>query len=829
MPVVQYKLGTSALDAFDITLDAAPAAHNALILVLTLDAEEAIHATYQSVPLDSATSRSDGRRKLAILFLTDIAAGSSVVHVTRDFAGDSDYTLIEVSRLADVSTPDASNVADGGDNSPGVSLEPTIPAFVIAGFAFSNASTISAFGGSGFKSFSSVGTGTTFEDAAYKDADAAGTYTHSAILSAADNWIACIASFALVPEETLLAEMVEVAESATLPATVNGFTGAELERAFRALDIKFIPRVRAELLDPDLTKLYDLAGMQADGQISYTTDAAIKGAAQLKFLETARDSQHPAPLAAFSALITAQNRLFHLRLGETSGNFADFSGNSRTFTANGTIVYSIGSLTQGDQLNNAIKPNGTTGYLSIADAAWMDVSNIDLELAWSGTGVSQTLIDRDDSGANRFWRFEVDANGLLSLAMNFTTGSRTLYVAAVKVNDGQPHLLSASYDGHYVSLYIDGNRVVHTAETRVMLTGTLGIRIAATNAGTNFSSGIFDETGMLGRVRTPKEILDTYQAWSAQTNELLFDRARAHRVKVYYAIRMPRNGTDGTPWAEYAQGVYLLPTLTRTLESDEGVIDSVSCQDQTSVLNDSKFDTRTLIAFGANWITGTNGVLAIAQSAGFNTSGWAVTVTDKLVTAEAGIDFDINESKLALINYLLKQINYKPIRFNGDGAGVIEPNVIDADAPVAFVLSADDESVILRDGISEETETRKVPTTVLVATANPDGADILGTASLKPGATIIYGQGYVARIIADPPDQATADALARQELNDGLAKFARRFKLTTLPRPIHGDRDKITITVPQMNRDEDFIEEEQTLSLAPTGTMQRSCLSVVDV
>jgi hypothetical protein len=122
-----------------------------------------------------------------------------------------------------------------------------------------------------------------------------------------------------------------------------------------------------------------------------------------------------------------------------------------------------------------------------------------------------------------------------------------------------------------------------------------------------------------------------------------------------------------------------------------------------------------------------------------------------------------------------------------------------------------------------------VPTTVLVATANPDGADILGTASLKPGATIIYGQGYVARIIADPPDQATADALARQELNDGLAKFARRFKLTTLPRPIHGDRDKITITVPQMNRDEDFIEEEQTLSLAPTGTMQRSCLSVVDV
>lgn len=826
MSLIQYQLGTSTSDAFDITLTNPPAEKNTLILVLLTDNDEFVTASYQGNSLIDAATVNNTAPRLSILFLTHLTAvGSNIVSVTRESPGNSCYTLIEASGIAEVLLPDATGTNFGSDDSPTVNVT-TVAAqtFIVAGLAFTG-KVITAFGGSSFKSFSTVNTGAASLDAAFKDVTATDTYTHSATLSGGDDWLAVIASFALVPEETLLAEMA-LAEESSLPTPVNSFTGDQLERAFRGADSKFKVRTRGVLLDPDLVPLYELKGMLTEGQVSGTNDAAIKGAAQLKFLEVLRDSQHSAPLGTFAQTVLAQNRLFWLRLGEASGNFADSSGNSRTFTANGTITYGIGSLTEGDKLNNAIKPNGTTGYLSIADAAWMDVGTITLPLAWSGTGINQTLIDRDDGSSNRFWRLEVDANGLLRFAINFTTGSptRKMFIAPVKVNDGQPHLIQASYDKSFVSLYIDGGRVLHVAETRVMATGAQAIRVGVNGASTNFSSGIFDEVGMIGRALTPLEFLSEYQAWSDQRNELLFDRYRAHRVKVYYAIWMPEVGADGTHWAEYPQGVYILPTLSRGMEADQSIVASVSCQDQSSVLENDKFSARYTVAAGTNFV---DAILSIAQSSGFNTAAWAVTVTTKLVIAD--IDFEQKSSKLEAINYLLQQVVYAPLRFNPEGAGVIEPNILDADRSVSATFVADQTSVILVEGLSEDIELRKVPTQVIVATGNPDSPDILGSFKLGGRYQVVYGDGFAIQIRADVPDQATADALAQQLENDALAKFARRFKLSAYPRPIHGDRDKIHITVPQMGRDEDFIVEEWTLPLDPKGKATYSLLSVIDV
>lgn len=825
MPLVQFKNGTSSSDVFDITLDSPPATNNALILIYAIDTIESVNAAHNSGGFDEAIT-GDNVRRGGILFRTSITAGISVVSVTRDAPGTTIYTLLEVSGLQAITTPDASASNLDTNNSPTVDLTTVASqTFIVAGLIFSTA-TITAFGGSGFKSFSTVNLSGTSLDAAFKEVSDTDTYTHSATLSGSDDWVAVIASFALVPEETVLAEMAET-EEATVALPVNSFTGPDIEAAFRGAHNKFTVRTRAVLLDPDLVPYYELKGMLADGQVSGNADAAIIGAAQLKFLEVLRDSQHSAPLGTFAAAALAQNRLFWLRLGEASGNFADSSGNSRTFTANGTISYGRGSLAKGDLLNNAIQPNGVNGYASRADEAAWDVGTITIGLGWSGTGINQTLIDRDDGGSNRFWRLEVDANGLLSFAINFTTGSptRKLFIAPIKISDGQPHLIQAIYDKSFVSLYIDGNRVLHIAETRTMATGALGIRVGARGDGTNFSSGIFDEVFMVGRALTPLELLSEYQTWFDQRNELLFDRYRAHRVKIYYAVRMPSNGADGTPWAEYAQGVYILPTLARDIQPNQKVIASVSCQDQAAVLNDDKFSAgRYTVALGTNFV---DAILAICQSSGFNTSAWAVTTTAKVTTAD--IDFEQDSSKLEAVNYLLQQIVYAPMRFSGEGAGIIEPNVLDADRPIAATFVADGDSVILVEGLSEQIETRKVPTQVIVTTGNPDTPDLLGSWKLGAKFSIVYGIGQIAIIPGDPPDQTTADALALQLLNDKLAKFARRMAMSTYPRPIHGYRDRIRVTIPQMGRDEDFIVEDWTISLSPSGKGTYSILSLIDV
>lgn len=823
MAIVQYKQGTSALNVFNITLDDPPATDNSLVLAVLIDRDETVTADYDGNAFsDGPSGVSAAPHKLALLFLLSIAAGSDTVTVTRAASTDSVYCLYEVSGLVSL---DASADAEGSNDSPSVSLAVVDNTCTVGAIAFTNASALLSYGGDAFETLTPAGSGTVFLAPGTLAIKPAATYTYAATLSGSDDWIAVLISFVSISESVIVPDLAGTAVSAATPPPRNGFTGIELERAFRGADSKFKIRVRGELLDPDLVKLYDLKGMLQEGQVSWTTDAAIKGAAQLKFLEVARDSQHSAPLQSFANTVLAQNRLFWLRLGETSGNFADSSGNSRTFTANGTITYSVGSLVAGDPLNNAIKPNGTTGYASIADAAWMDVSTITLVVAWSGTGVSQTLIDRDDGGSNRFWRLDTDSTGLLQLTIKFTSGSPNpkVFIAPIYINDGQPHLIHAIYDKQYVSLYVDGARVLHTAETRTMATGTLGINIARNNVPANYSSGIFDEAGMLGRALTPREIRDEYQAWSAQLNELLFDRSRGDRVKVYYAVKMSRVGADGSQWAEYAQGVYLLPTLSRQMDSDEGIIDSVSCQDQSSVLNDAKFGARYTVTAGTNFITA---ILTIAQSADFNTSAWAVTTNASNVVAD--IDFELDSSKLEAINYLLTQINYKPLRFNGDGAGVLEPNALDTDIPVALTLIADETSVILVDGLTEDIELRKVPTTVIVATGNPDTPDIQSSYTIKGGGQVVYRDGYILIVPNDVPDQTTADALAKQLANNALAKAARRFKLQTYPRPLHGDRDKIHLTVPQMSRDADFIEDEITLPLSGAA-MQRSILSVLNI
>ncbi len=609
-----------------------------------------------------------------------------------------------------------------------------------------------------------------------------------------------------------------------LSKSVNGYTAAAIDRVFQALDGRPLVRVRAELLDIDNMLLFPLRGLQAEGSITHNVTQPMQRGADLKFLQTLRDSQHPAPLGTFAQTVATQNPLFWLRCGEASGNFADSSGNSRTFTANGTITYGVGSLVPGDLLNNAIKLNGSTGYLSIADAAWMDVTRLTLSLAFNGP-VSSPLIDRWDDGSNLFFRLQVRGTGLPFFALNFSGGTNVLDApsgTSAIVTDGLPHLIHATYDGAYMRIYVDGKEAGRVAETRTLATGTLPITVGKLENAATYSSGIFDEVKMLGRALSTREIRDEYQTWSAKITELLLDKDRGDRVKVYYGLRMQTVGTDGTDTAEWPQIVAVM-TSPKQDYAETGTTFDVSCQDQTRVLQDYVFSSVSTLASGANYISGASGVLAIAALPGLNTAGWAVTST--ALTAPADVVFEIGSSVLDAINYLLTAINYKPIRFSGDGTAIIEPAKLDKDLPVSDTINSTVTKVILAQNLSLELEPRKVVQSVVVGNGNPDVNPIRGIAQ-----SVVYATGDGLVVQVDVPDQTTADALANQLLAEGIAATARRIRFGTLPRPIHDDRDRYDITIPEIYIDtaEGFVEDEWTLPLNG-GAMIHSMLSVVSV
>lgn len=630
-----------------------------------------------------------------------------------------------------------------------------------------------------------------------------------------------------------------------LDKSINGYTEAAINRVIQARDGVPIYVYRADLLDLDNVLLFSLGGLQSGkgqaGHIAHDTFQPLKRGAELHFLRTLRDAQHTAPLGTFAATILAQSRLFWLRCNEASGNFLDSSGNNRTFTANGTFAYSVGSLTLGDPLNNAVSPNGTTGYMSIADAAWMDVSQITLTIAYKGTGATDTLIDRDDGGSNRFWRLEIDADGNVAFSITFTSGSpaRKTFTASGAVNDGFEHLIAASYDGAHVEIYVDGKRLLKTAETRTMTTGTLAINIGRNNAAANFLSGTVDEIGMLGRVPSPKERRDEFQAWSARAEEVLLDRDRGDRVRIYAGVRMPTAGTDGSFVAEWPQITAVLTSPEENYEPTGRLI-RVTCQDQTRILQDAAFATVTTLAAGANYLTGPFGVLAIAAAAGFNTAGWAVTAT--VLVAPADIPFEIGSTFLDAINYLLTSINYKPLRFNGDGAAVLEPNKLDVDLPVSDTL--DSRNMIVIDGmvqssvisarqLSRRLEPRKVVNTVNVFNASPDVIPIIEVAintNARSASSTVFNAPKIRGFQIDVPDAPTAENIAIQILSDETARTAERLVFDTLPRPFHSDRDRFRLVLlAEFGIDADYVEEGWTLPLDPTQLMSHTVLSVVDV
>lgn len=613
-----------------------------------------------------------------------------------------------------------------------------------------------------------------------------------------------------------------------LSTAVNGYAAAAVARVLQALDGRTQYSFRADLLDLDNMLLFSLDGLQQEGSITHDTQQPMKRGAELHFLATARNDQHSAPLGTFAATVAAQSRLFWLRCGEASGNLADSSGNSRTFTAMGTPTYGVGSLVPGDLTNNAIGFSGDD-FFTITDAAWMDVSAISLIIAYRGITANSCLIDRDDGATHRHWRLEIDATGQVAFSINFTSGSYTTFTAIGAVNDGGAHLIHAMYGAGYVQIYVDGKRLLKTAETRTMLTGTLAIDIGFTNAGTHAAVATLDEVGMLNRALSAKEIRDEYQAWSAQTNEILIDRDRGDRVKIYAGVKMPTAGTDGNYIAEWPQIVAVL-TSPQEDYSPTGITIQITCQDQTRILQDAAFASVTTLLSGANYITGTNGVLAIAAAAGFDTSGWSVTST--ALTAPADVPFEIASTYLDAINYLLTAINYKPIRFNGNGAGILEPNKLDKDLPLSDTIDSTTTRVIGAERLSSRLEPRKVINSVIVANGNPDVPPVIGVGNnvaVRSASSTVWNAPKVLVFQIDAPDSTTATAIAGQVLSDTTAKLARRVVFDTLLRPFHDDRDRIHLTIPEIRINSDFVEESWTLPLDPTQLMSHVFLDVVDL
>lgn len=604
---------------------------------------------------------------------------------------------------------------------------------------------------------------------------------------------------------------------------VNGFTEADVIAAIEGYYKPPRFRTRVELYDNKDNFIRDIYNLVLEGsEVQWVSDAAIQRTARLIL----REAQLALP--DYVDMVVADAPLFYWRLGESSGTVAaDASGNGRTGTYVGSPTLSIASLLPGATENTAVDFNSSSKYVQIADAAWMDVSVVTIE-AWvktSSVGTNQVILSRHTGSGNDAYFVRADVTTGYFSGGVYIGGVLKLFTSAANICDGITHHIVFTYDGVAAELYVDGLRVLRTAQTGNIDAVTQAIRVAVSALGLSPFTGTIDEVAVYGRALSSQEIRNHYQKGAGKLNELLYF---SDRMKIIVGVEMMTAGTDGTNYAEWSAGYFLLQNPHRRA-TPGGVIVEMDGYDLNVFLDNARVTTRYLVASGTNYITA---VTTALQAAGLTTTNYQLTPTT--LTLPAAKEWDTETSYLVIVNELLYAINYRPMRFTGDGIGIAEPYELPHTRSDEFTYETDFGGVLLEE-VDQELKLIGVPNRVTLTRATPDATTITSTVnntSIVNGASQTNSGVVVTRLVEVPAaDQTTLDALAARELTEGTESTQITFR--TLLAPFHGNVDRLRFIhnagQATLSLDDSFIETEWRLPLSETGDMEHRCKQVVRV
>jgi len=217
---------------------------------------------------------------------------------------------------------------------------------------------------------------------------------------------------------------------------------------------------------------------------------------------------------------------------------------------------------------------------------------------------------------------------------------------------------------------------------------------------------------------------------------------------------------------EHPLGVYI-PT-TFTLSEDVAVTVSVEAYDRAQRVLDTN-SARLLY-----WPAGTKYLDAVEQllsAAGITTV--FKTDTDD-VFSEDREDWDAGTSYLTVVNDLLREINYKDLWFNADGAAMLEPAAVPEASQIRHILSDKDPETLVLPGVSRGSDYFNAPNVFEVYVANPDKSGLMRAVAINdnpqsPLSTVRRGRSIVQVTKLDNiADQAALQAYAERQRNDSL-------------------------------------------------------------
>lgn len=168
---------------------------------------------------------------------------------------------------------------------------------------------------------------------------------------------------------------------------------------------------------------------------------------------------------------------------------------------------------------------------------------------------------------------------------------------------------------------------------------------------------------------------------------------------------------DGT---EYPAGVYCISTITQRTSAAGVVRDSIEAYDRTIKLSWAKVEERPYFAAGTSYDSIISQYLT---AAGIDTVNHTASGKTLQVDRE---EWEIGTSYLYIINTLLAELNYNPIRFDLRGAAQIKPYTSPSPDNIRHTYREDDLASLLSPEVTVDSDIYSKPNVFVAILSNPE-------------------------------------------------------------------------------------------------------------
>ncbi|TCU67494.1 hypothetical protein EV204_11245 [Tissierella praeacuta] len=271
-------------------------------------------------------------------------------------------------------------------------------------------------------------------------------------------------------------------------------------------------------------------------------------------------------------------------------------------------------------------------------------------------------------------------------------------------------------------------------------------------------------------------------------------------------------------WHEWSLGVYLISSPSVGIV--KGKYRKVEAYDANEILMEDKFINRYFIKKGTNYV---KAVTQIINSAGI----YKVNIIPHPGKLNSDKEFEIGESKLTVVNELLRQINYTSIFTDEWGYMVSKPYVLPNLREVEYSYKENETSIILIDSTKHLLDTFNVPNIFVGTVSTPEGQNLRSVYTnnnpLSPISTVRRKRNIVMHEeVTDILDQVTLDNYIKR-LAYNNTKLYERLIFDTAIMPHHSYSDCLFV-----NGDK-YIETDWAMGLETGGVMTHNCRKVTNI